>query len=107
MAQAPKRKAGEPMPWELRGLEAADIFALQALAKGNANAGQQQRALDVIQNKISRHRRMSFFPGADGQRATDFAEGKRFVGDQIERFLKMRPETSNRETPEGVPIGGD
>jgi hypothetical protein len=95
------------MPWELGNLDAADVFALQAVAKGVANAGQQQRALAVIQDKICRRRRMSFFPGADGHRATDFAEGKRFVGDQIERLLKMRPETSNRETPEGVPIGDD
>lgn len=96
------------MPWQVVGIEAAEIFALQACAKGIANAGQQQRALAVIQDKICRRRRMSFFPGGhEGDRATIFAEGKRFVGDQIERLLRMRPETSNRETPEGVPIGDE
>lgn len=110
MAQQPKRKPREAMPWELRGheLEAADIFALQAVSKGTANAGQQQRALEAILHKVCRHRRMSFYPGGlEGDRATIFAEGKRFVGDQIVRLLKMRPGTSNSETPEGVPIGGE
>ena len=111
MAIAPKRRAspvGEPKPWEIRGLEPADIFALQAVAKGVANGPQQQRALEVIKDRISRHNRMSFWPGGeDGRRATDFAEGKRFVGDQIERLLKMRPERSNRETPEGIPVGDE
>lgn len=96
-APAAKRRGKnkpEPMPWQLVGLEDQDVMALQALAAGVANAGQQQRALHVITHKIARSHRMSFFPGADGHRATDFAEGKRFVGNQIDRILKMRPDHS-------------
>lgn len=112
MAAAPKRKPRalrEPLPWELGGaLAEADIYALQALAKGKASEGQQIRALEAIMDRICRRRRMSFFPGGhEGDRATIFAEGKRFVGDQLERLLKMRPERSNRETPEGIPVGDE
>lgn len=96
MIAAPKKRGvnkPEPMPWQVVGLDDADIMALQALEKGHANSGQQQRALDVIKTKICRMQRMSFFPGGDdGRRATDFAEGKRFVGSQIDRILKMRPD---------------
>lgn len=97
-AMPPKKRGKnkpEPMPWQVVGLDDADILALQALDKGIANAGQQQLALHVIKNKLCRYQRMSFFAGGeDGKRATDFAEGKRFVGNQIDRVLKMRPDHS-------------
>lgn len=82
----------EPLPWQLRALEDGDIMAIQALVKGIANEGQQQRALHVIKHKLCRQRRMAFFPGGDdGRRATDFALGKQFVADQIDRINNMQP----------------
>jgi hypothetical protein len=88
-------------PWKLPQLSNAEIFALQALERGTANAHQQQLAIACIELKICAARRMSFYPGAeDGRRASDFAEGKRWVGDQIRRLLKLRPEHDGRAMSE-------
>lgn len=82
------------MPWQLpAAIVNADIFALQALERGTANAAQQQRAIEFIERRLCATDRMSFYPGGDdGRRATDFAEGKRWVGSQIRRLLKLRPD---------------
>lgn len=87
------------------GFEDADPFALQAVAAGNASSAQQQRAIAFIRNVICEGERLSFWPGGeDGRRATDFAEGKRFVSIQIRRFLNMRPATvSSRGAPPAMP----
>lgn len=101
MTTPPRRKV-EPKqrwPWQLPAVESADVFALQAIEKGLANSGQQQRALAFIVRALTEERRMSFFPGGeDGRRASDFAEGKRWVGLQIARILKLRPQHEQRET---------
>jgi len=102
----PKGDAAPGWPWSpVVGLEDADIYALQALAAGNANSGQQVRALDLIRYSICETERLSFMPGAeDGRRATDFAEGKRFVAIQIRRLLRMKPNTvSSRGDPPPMP----
>lgn len=93
-------------PWSpVMGFEDADVYALQALAAGNASAGQQQRALEFIRAKICEGDRLSFMPGGeDGRRATDFAEGKRFVAGQIRRLLRLRPDRVNsRGAPPAMP----
>lgn len=78
-------------PWQLPRLEDADIFAVQALTKGIANEAQQKRAWDYILRALCETDRMTFWPGGeDGRRATDFAEGKRWVGLQLRRIEKMR-----------------
>ena len=69
-----------------------DIRAIRALAAGNANEGQQRRALDWIINTASGYYDLSFRPGLDGARATDFSEGKRFVGAQIVKLTKLIPQ---------------
>jgi hypothetical protein len=98
--------AGPGWPWSpVTKFEDADVFALQAIAAGNASAGQQQRALAFIREAICEDRRLSFMPGGeDGRRASDFAEGKRFVGIQIQRFLNMTPTRINtRGAPPAMP----
>ncbi len=92
--KGPKPEAKPRMPWQLpRDIEDADVFALQALAAGNANPAQQQRALALFRDKLCETDRMSFYPGGDdGRRASDFAEGKRWPGLQVRRILKMRPD---------------
>jgi hypothetical protein len=74
----------------------ADIFALQAVAAGQASAAQQQRAYDYVVRTLCETDRMTFWPGIqgmeDGRRATDFAEGKRWVGLQLRRIEKMQPD---------------
>lgn len=69
-----------------------DIRAMRALVAGNANEGQQRRALNWIINSAAGYYDLSFRPGIDGARATDFAEGKRFVGAQVVKLTKLSPQ---------------
>ena len=62
-------------PWIPVGYDEALTGAVKALASGTANADQRQRAL--------------YRPGEDGRRDTDFHEGRRFVGNQIVKQLKL------------------
>ena len=82
-----------PQPWELPQIDDRELLALKALKTGTANAQQQTLALQVIIYKIACTWDMSFRPGGgEGDRATIFAEGKRFVGarivEAIERPMK-------------------
>lgn len=79
------------MPWSSidTAVDDDDIMAIKALAAGKASEGQQKRALDLIIYKIASTYDMSFRPGLDGERATCFAEGKRHVGNQIIRLMKL------------------
>lgn len=87
----PKEQASTP--WQLPKTEAADVFALQAVSKGIANEPQQKQAWDYIVRTLCETDRMTFWPGGeDGKRATDFAEGKRWVGVQLRRIEKLRPD---------------
>jgi hypothetical protein len=69
-----------------------DIRAIRALAAGNASDSQQIRAMNWIIQQASGYYDLSFRPGVDGARATDFAEGKRFVGAQIVKLTKLTPQ---------------
>ena len=83
-------------------IEDADIFALQAIANGTASSAQQQRAYDCVVRTLCETDRMTFWPGGeDGKRATDFAEGKRWVGLQLRRIAKMRPDHRHESTETG------
>lgn len=57
---------------------------------GTASADQQRRALKYIIEVLCGTYDMSYQPGdGDGRRDSDFAEGKRFVGNQIVKFVNM------------------
>jgi hypothetical protein len=90
----PARPKSRPdRPWQIPRIDDADIFALQAVANGTASSAQQQRAFEYVVRSLCETDRMTFWPGAeDGKRATDFAEGKRWVGLQLRRIEKMRPD---------------
>lgn len=109
MSLAPRRRKPvseqAPWPWQIPlGIENADIFALQALERGTANAAQQKRAVAFIERKLCATDRMSFYPGGeDGKRASDFAEGKRWVGNQLRRLLKLRPDHGSGRALEEPP----
>lgn len=62
--------------------------ALQALQRGDATGDQMQRALKWIVGCAGTYD-LSFRPGQDGERESSFAEGKRFVGLQIVKLLKI------------------
>ena len=78
----------------------ADVAALQAMRCGEANADQQQRAMEFILDAICDRNGMSFRPGgAEGARETDFAEGRRFVGNQIVKLTKLPLSKIKEEKP--------
>lgn len=62
----------------------AEVVALQALSQGIADAEQQKRALDWILFKACDFHGISF---RESERDTSFAEGKRFVAQQINAQL--------------------
>lgn len=70
-------------PWKAPHWDIEDAGAIQALMRGEAESHQQIRAMQYIVNVLSGYYEISFRPGVDGDRVTAFAEGKRFVGQQI------------------------
>jgi hypothetical protein len=70
-----------PAPWE-----PADVSAIQALHRGDASPDQQKRALDYIISLAGTYD-LSYRPDSD--RDTTFAEGKRWVGLQIVKLVKL------------------
>lgn len=76
-------------PWLEIVPRKADAAALHALRLGEAKPDQQVRALEFILETICDRNGMSFRTGPDGSRETDFAEGRRFVGNQIVRLTKI------------------
>lgn len=99
-----KPRAKTPQPWQLPVLEDADIFAVQALAQGVGGKAEQLRAWAFIR-KLAAADLMSFWAGGeDGRRATDFAEGKRWVADQLRRISRLKPAAvSSRDEPPPMP----
>lgn len=82
--------AASSAPWHPASYEDADTAAIKALASGTASGPQQQRALDWIINRACATYDLSFRPGADGERETAFAEGKRWVGLQVVKQIKAK-----------------
>ena len=74
-------------PWIPASWDDADAGAVQALARGDAGPEQQKRALDWIINLACGTYDLSFSPDSD--RATSFAEGRRFVGLQIVKLIRV------------------
>lgn len=104
MASAPKEQPGpekpakRPQPRLLQARPAwlppdylpADATAIKALAAGTADPDQQKRALRWIIESAAGTYDLSYRPGGeDGRRDSDFAEGRRFVGSQIVKMLKI------------------
>lgn len=91
MPQKPSRQTlAVRAPWLPAEWDKADAAAIQALAVGEATADQQKRALDWIIQQAAGTYETSFRPGgADGERETCFAEGRRFVGNQIVKLIKI------------------
>ena len=83
----PRRTAA--LPWHPAPYDETLTGAIKALHAGTANAGQQQRALKWIIEALCGTYDLSYRPGEGGERDTSFAEGKRFVGQQIVKQLKL------------------
>jgi hypothetical protein len=83
----PRDPAWFPAPYEAR-----DVEALQALQRGDADAAQQALALNWIIETAAGTYEPSFRSDSDGgERETAFAEGRRFVGLQVVKMIKMSP----------------
>lgn len=76
-------------PWVPADYDIADAGAIQALGRGDATPEQQKRALKWLIEKACGTYDLSYRPGEEGRRDTDFAEGKRFVGSQVVKMLNL------------------
>lgn len=70
-------------PWDAPPLDADERRAFQALRAGKASETQQLTVVNVLLLKLARLHAQPFVPGPDGDRATAFACGRRFVGERI------------------------
>jgi hypothetical protein len=81
----PQENAWHPARYDL-----ADAHALRVLWGGTASPDQQRRALKWVIETCCGTYDMSFRPGGpEGARETDFAEGKRAVGNQIVKLINL------------------
>jgi hypothetical protein len=84
-------------PWQPPLYELADVTAIQSLARGDASPEMQQRALKWVIEQCAKTYDLSYRPGEGGDRDTVFAEGKRYVGLEIVKMLKVNPEFLRRK----------
>ncbi len=100
------RKAIEAAaPWKPAPYEIADATAIQAVARGEASAEQQRRALDWIIYGACRLRDEPYRPGGpEGERDTAFALGQANVGRQIAKLMTLPLAAMRRSVPQGDPI---
>lgn len=94
MAEQPKRKPdrqvlAERAPWKPVPYEKADVAAIQALLRGEANEHQQKRALKWLIEQAAGTYDMAYRPGDEGRRDTDFALGRAFVGQQVVKLTRL------------------
>lgn len=71
-----------------------DVYAIQAVSEGRATPAQQKHALLWILEKAADVYGLSFRPG--DTHATAFAEGRRFVGQQIGKLSKLNMATVHK-----------
>jgi len=85
-----KRALSDHAPWKPVEWEEHDVGAIQALARGDADADTQKRALVFVIEKVCGTYQPSYRAGGEeGRRDTDFAEGRRYVGLQLVKFVKL------------------
>lgn len=88
-ARKPIPGAPTSEPWKPASWDPADVAAIQALVGGRATEDQQRRGMQWIIDAAGTYD-LSFRDEAHGgARATDFAEGKRWVGTQIVKLAKI------------------
>lgn len=95
-----RRKAAPeaPLPWAEPVWSRADCVALKHLSNGTADEFAQKRALNWIINTLCETYGLSYRPNPDGgTRATDFALGKQFVGQQLVRLINANPDKHTKE----------
>jgi hypothetical protein len=103
-------KPKSPPPWAPVIIPINDprLGAIKALASGTATPGQQQLAWESILFDFCGIRDLSWRPDeGGGARATDFAEGRRFVGLQLVKNSQLHVVQSKirGEGPDAYPVG--
>jgi hypothetical protein len=90
------------LPWDPVDLTPSELASIKAVADGVAESEQQRIAFRTIVHKLCRVDRMSFtaFGPEEGKRATDFAEGCRWVGNTMRFDIVGREYPVN---PRGAP----
>lgn len=84
-----KAKIQARAPWMPPEWEIPDAAAIKALEHGTATEDQQRRALDWIIREACRTYDQTYYPGPEGERDSDFAQGKRSVGLNIISLLHV------------------
>ena len=82
----PRAALSDHAPWKPGEYRPADIVALQALNRGEADPAQQKQVIDFV-IRLSRNDGALYFPGETGRRDTDYALGRLFVGETIVSLL--------------------
>ena len=82
-------------PWLPALYQNRDIRALKSLWAGTASPEDQIHAIRYIVKHLCKTHDLSY--RAHSQRDTDFAEGKRFVGLQIMKFVNYDPTDMRNE----------
>lgn len=101
MASEQGKQKSKQSSWKPPEYELSDVSALQALQRGDADKDAQIRALKwIIENACATYD-LSYRPGEDGRRDTDFAEGRRFVGLQVVKLLKLNLPLLRRSNKDG------
>ena len=81
--------------WFRCDYELADATALQALEAGTANDEQQKRALTWIIHNAAAAYEVAWEP--DNERASSFEAGRRYVGIEIIKMLKINTNALRRK----------
>jgi hypothetical protein len=84
----PKKTPDFSKPYMYTEYDDQIAAAVQAVAEGKANQGQQMLAFDWIMNSLCGYYDLSYRPSSD--RDTSFAEGKRFVAAQLVKMTRMK-----------------
>lgn len=81
--------------WHPPDYEKQDVRAIQALAKGDASADEQRRALDWIITQAAATYDEPFRPGSAD--VVNYMLGRRSVGLAIVKLMKLKPEIFENE----------
>lgn len=84
-----------PLPYAPATYELADVAAIQALQRGEATPDQQQRAFDWIVNQAANTYDLEY---RTEPRDHAFCSGRRFVGLQLIKLLKLNLAALNRKS---------
>lgn len=75
-----------------------EVMAIKALAKGEATQIQQRAVLNWLIHRAAGTYELSFRSDGDGgARETAFAEGRRFVGMELVKYINMPSEKVHKE----------